>query len=180
MNGWESNGAPMPAPRKGVIYIEPIKPNCRHRFRIYSPVPHGVWTHYHDYTSACYKDHNKCVNGHDATTLRWKGYVLAHHFDKNKLCFVQVTSALVYKWQEKLATGTSFRGQMVFISRGAKKNSPQNLEIQEYGSLEQHTMPPDFHPRPSIYNMWKEVDPGWEWSKNPMLRLSGGELAEEA
>jgi hypothetical protein len=171
MNGFHGEGAPPPERRKDVFFIDPIGPGKRTQFRIWSPQVWGVWTHFHDTTTPCYECNNHCQEGHDPKTLRWKGYLLGMNFGYKKPTFVQFTAACYYQLMEQIAPGVSLRGMMVFFTRTAKKNGRQGIAIEEYQRQEPDTCPPDCSPRASLYNLWKEPDPGWKWTLKPILRL---------
>lgn len=171
MNPISTNGAPCPERRDDVYFIEPIEAKQRIKALIYSPCVWGVWTHFEKETTPCYRNERHCVNGHDPSTLRWKGYVLGMNYFRHKITFFQITKALVYHWHEGLASGVTLRGQMVYFSRGAKRNSPQRIEVDQYETKPPDGLPRDCDPRASIYNMLKMDDPGHPWALAPILKL---------
>lgn len=171
------DGAPVPQRPKDVFFVEPILAAAKFQFRVWSPAVWGVWTHYHDATSPCYETHKHCALSHDPETLRWKGYVFGWHQGLNKPAFVQLTTAVVWQWWEQLAQGVNMRGQLVSISRGAKRNSRLSIQTCPYQSEAPAKMPKDLHPRASLYNLWKMHDPGWAWAKTPLTVAIPPELA---
>jgi hypothetical protein len=161
------NGAECPTRPDDVFFIEPIKANAKFSFITWSPAVWGMWTHFHESTSACYENHTHCVEQHDPKTLRFKGYLFGYHMVLLKAAFLQITPACVRALIEQLPDGSTLRGLQLNIVKGQKRNSPVKIGVDPYMVPDESRLRSDLSPRPSIYHMWKEPDPGWKWATNP-------------
>lgn len=163
-------GAQAPQKEKGVYWIESPKGGEHSKWRIYSPVAWGVWTHFHGNTSPCYENHKYCANGHDPCTLRWKGYLFGFSFKKKKPCFLQMTPETWRCIEDQLASGTTLRGMTIIAMRTASNQGRLTAEVAQYLDVDPNGLPKDVDPRASCYDLWKLDDPGHKWAINPLRK----------
>jgi hypothetical protein len=155
-NGHTLSTCDAPSLKTGIYYIDRLKGDENRNYVIYSPSLHGFYTHWSAETGTvpCYKDHSKCIGGHNVATLRQYFLLFAWSMVDKAPVFIYLTPKCALKLLEQAGKGNTLRGRWLKIER-SKSDKGRLIPVLGDRANQDWPLREDVDPYPSIFHWMK-------------------------